>query len=165
MPRKAKNLLFGVLDEQAISVLSVIAGRRLKFGKVTAETSLPKASLFRVLVRLEEGKLVQKTPNAYRLSRAGREVLRLVERLASRQTNATIRRVERRLREMESEFRREGRVFHDDPFWERTAEKPLAEVMAVRGMTGLESLLFQRRFQEEVRHEERALRRGSSPKH
>lgn len=165
MPRKAKNLLFGVFDEQAISVLSVIAGRQLKFREVTAEASLPKASLYRVLVRLEEGKLVQKNPNGYRLSRAGREVLRLVERLASRRTNATIRRVERRLREMESEFRREGRVFHDDPFWERTAEKPLAEVMAVRGMTGLESLRFQHRFQEEVRHEERALRRGSSVKH
>jgi hypothetical protein len=165
MPRKAKNLLFGVLDEQAISVLSVIANRRLKFGELTAEASLPKASLFRVLVRLEEGKLVQKTPNGYRLSRAGCEVLRLVERLASRETNATMRTVERRLREMKSEFQREGRVFHDDRFWERTAEKPLAEVTAVRGMTGLESLHFQHRFQEELRHEERALRRGSSVKH
>ncbi len=164
MPRKAKALLFGVFDEQAISVLSGIGRKRLKFGEVGAETGLPKASVFRVLTRLEEDDLVRKTPRGYRLSRAGAEVLNLVERLASRQTNATIAKVEQRLREMEREYSKEGRLFHDDPLWERTAEKPLAEVMAVLGMSGLESLLFHQRFQEEARHEEQTLRRGSSVK-
>jgi hypothetical protein len=68
------------------------------------------------------------------------------------------------MNELERAYLADRRIFHSDARWERTAEKPLAEVMAMRGMTGIESLLFQQRFQEEVAREEQRLRRAASKK-
>ena len=164
MPRKAKNLLFGVFDEQAISVLAAIGTKELNFASIGKRTRMPKASVFRVLRRLEEAGFVQKTSGGYGISGRGEEMLAFVQKLARRQSDVAMRIVSRRLREMEREYRRERRLFHRDLRWERTAEKPLVEVMAVRDMTSLGSLLFHQRFQVETRDEEQALRRGSQAK-
>ncbi len=165
MPRKATAVIFGVFDERAVSVLTVLDEAALAFGRIRHETGLSKASLFRTLRRLREADLVRATSRGYLLSRSGSEVVRFVDRVTRRQTNAAISSIEQRVGEMEREYRRDRRIFHENPLWERTRDKAMAEVMAVAGLTGEESLLFHQRFQEGVRHEEWRLQRRSSSRH
>lgn len=160
MPRKSREQLFGVFDDQAISILAVLNEGRAKFSELLVQTSLPKASLFRVIQRLERGGIVRKTANGYKETDRGRRVMELVSRIAREERHARAAKVGRRMSQLEREYLADHRIFHSDAKWERTAEKPLLEVMAMRGMTGTESLLFHQRFQEEVVREEQRLRRS-----
>ncbi len=165
MSRRPRFMLFGLFDEQAISVLSAIESGASSFGEMGNKTGLSKASLFRVLTALDESGCMQKTKGRYRLSLLGRQTLTLADKIAARHTDIAIKKASQRLREMKLEYKTEGRVFHSDPLWERTSEKPLAEVLAVHEMTGRESLMFHQKFEEEARNEEHALRRRSSVQH
>jgi len=164
MPRKSKAQLFGVFDEQAISILTVLHRKDSRFSELGNETKLPKASLFRVLERLEHSGIVAKTADGYAQTRRGNRIVKLVSEIAREESWKTTVKVERRMNELKRAYSADHRIFHSDPRWERTAEKPLAEVMAVSGMTGVESLLFQQRFQEEVAREEQRLQLSTSKK-
>lgn len=162
MPRKSKSQLFGVFDEQAISVLVSLSRRKeANFGDLLKETDLSKASLSRVLKRLGQAAIIRKNGHEYAETERGREIVNLTLRIAEWQTHVAITKVGRRLTEMASDYRVERRIFHNDPMWERTGEKALVEVISMRGLTPLESLVFHQRFQEEASREEQKL--GRSP--
>jgi DNA-binding transcriptional ArsR family regulator len=162
MPRKAKNQLFGIFDEQAVSVMVVLLQKKkAKFGELLDETDLSRASLSRILNRLNRGEIVKEVRRGYSETQRGRRVTRLVMEIARAETEKAMANLVRRLRELEREYRADHRIYHGDAKWERTAEKPLMEVIPMRRMTSVDSLLFQQRFQEEAVREEQRLR--SSP--
>ena len=162
MGRGSKGQLFGVFDEQAISLLSVLARKGATFSELLNETRLSRASLFRVLERLEAAGIVGKSGQGYAGTHRGRQILKLVLSIAETHSLRMNANLELRMSEMEQGYLRDHRIFHADTKWERTSEKPLAEVMAMRNMTGTESLLFHQRFQGEVGREERRLRHSTS---
>jgi len=161
MPVGAKNLLFGVFDEQAASVLTVLLHKEAGFTELTKETRLSKASLYRVLSRLEQADAIERTERGYLETRRGRRIMRLFRELGEEDTEKAMAYVGRRLVELQREYRATRRVFHKETDWERTAEKPLIEVLATLKMSPVETLLFHQRFQEEVAREEKKLK--SSP--
>jgi len=161
MGRKIKGQLFGVFDEQAISVLAALTQKDAKFSELLRDTKLSKASLFRVLARLGHAGIVRRTPHGYVRTRAGRELMGLVLRIAKSQERRTLAELDSRVRALERDLDSDHRIFHTDLRWERTLDKPLVEVMATYNMTGTESLLFQQRFQEEAALEEEKLRRSA----
>jgi len=154
--------LFGVFDEQAISLLSVLARKSATFSELLNETRLSRASLFRLLKHLEAAGIVRKSAQGYAGTHRGKQILKLVLSIAETHSLTMRANLEGRMSEMEQDYLRDHRIFHGDTKWERTAEKPLVEVMAMRRMTGTESLLFHQRFQEEVGREERRLRHSTS---
>jgi DNA-binding MarR family transcriptional regulator len=158
MPRKRKAHLFGIFDEQAVSILAVLMIGTTTFGELVEHTGLSKASLSRALKELEGAKLVERRPSGYAENNRGKRIVRLVLQLAQEDSKKTVAAVGRRLSQMEAEYQTNRRLFHSDAKWERTAEKPLVEVMAVRRQMGVESLLFQQRFLKEVTREEEKLR-------
>jgi predicted transcriptional regulator len=162
MPRKAKGYIFGVFDEQAVSVLVVLLHGGADFGRLLGETRLSKASLYRVLERLELAEMVTKDSRGYKETSLGRQIMHIILGAAQAEGGRRMDKVEQRLSEMERDYSTEHRLFHSHVKWERTAEKPLIEVMAVRRMTNIESLLFQQKFQEEVVGEEARLQRSPS---
>ena len=162
MPRKAKNQLFGIFDEQAVSVMVVLLQKKkAKFGELLEETDLSRASLSRILNQLNRAEIVKEVWRGYSETQRGRRVTRLVMGIAETETEKTMASMVRRLGELEREYRADHRIFHRDARWERTAEKPLIEVIPMLRMTSVDSLLFQQRFQEEVVREEQRLQ--SSP--
>ena len=161
MPRKSKNQLFGIFDEQAVSILATLLRKKASFRELVEETKLSKASLFRLLKRLERSQIVKRTGRDYSETQRGRRLILLVLSIAEEESKKALEKVAERVNQIEKEYRANHRVFHSDAKWERTGEKPLIEVVSMRGMTGIESLLFHQRFQEEVVREERWLQ--SSP--
>lgn len=153
MPRKKKERLFGLFDEQAVSILMVLVKRTANFSELVKDTGLSKASLSRTLKALEEAAIAKKTTRGYVATKRGKRIIRLILALAEEDSEKMLTTVGRRLRQMEAEYRSDHRIFHSDPNWERTAEKALMEVIAVRNLTGAESLLFQQRFLEETARE------------
>jgi len=160
MPRKTRGQLFGVFDEQAVSVLVALNGRHLKFSKLIQETGLSKASLSRVVLELERSQVIQKSDEGYLNTSRGKEVVSTVLRIAEEVSSKMMTKVTERLHELMQDYRVNGRVFHNNSMWERTCEKVLIEVMAMKDLTGVQSLLFQQKFQEEARFEEQWLRRS-----
>jgi len=160
LPRKAKRQLLGVVDEQAVSILVALLQKEAAFGQIVRDTRLSKASLSRVLNRLLESGIVERTGLGYRETERGRRIVVWVLKTAEEDSRKAMGRITERLSELEEDYRRHRRIFHSDDKWERTGEKALIEVMAMRNMTGLESLLFQQEFQEEVVREEQWFKRS-----
>lgn len=158
MPKKRKDRLFGLFDEQAISILAVLTTHAAKFGQLIQDTRLSKASLSRILNSLEAAAVVKKAAHGYMATKRGKRIFRLILDFADEDSKKALTAIDRRLCQMEADYYVDGRIFHTDPKWERTAEKPLIEVMPMRSMTGVESLLFQQRFIEEITREEQKLR-------
>ena len=161
MPRRKKELLFGVFEEQAVSILAVLMDQAAKFSELGKQTRLSRASLSRTLKRLQGAELIEKDRAGYKATRRGRRTLRLVLEMAEEESKKTLEAVDRRLNQMDAEYRTHHRIYHDDPKWERTAEKPLIEVMSMRRLTGVQSLLFQQRFLSEIAREEETLRHST----
>ena len=161
MPRRKKEYLFGVFDEQAVSILAVLKSKAGKFSELRKRARLSGASLSRTLKRLEGAELIEKDTAGYKLTRRGQRTLRLVLKMAEEESEKTLEAVGRRLGQMDAEYRTHHRIFHDDIKWERTAEKPLIEVLPMRRLTGVQSLLFQQRFLSEIAREEETLRHST----
>lgn len=158
MPRKSRGQVFGVFDEQAVSVLEVLSQARAKFGALLGETRLSKASLYRVLRELEKARIVKRSNGGYEETVRGKQIMQLVHSIGAEHSTRARANIKQRLSQMEKDYRRNHRVFHSDARWERTSEKPLVEVMAVLHMTGPQSLMFHQTFEEEVMREEQRLR-------
>jgi len=161
MPRRRKEQLFGVFDEQAVSILAVLMGKTAKFSELGKEARLSRASLSRTLKRLEAAELIEKDSAGYKATRRGKRTLRLVLEMAEEESKKTLEAVGRRLNQMDAEYRTHQRIYHGDTKWERTAEKPLIEVVPMRRLTGVQSLLFQQRFLSEIAREEETLRHST----
>ena len=160
MSRRAKRPLLGVFDEQAVSVLAVLLQEEASFTELIDETGLSKASLSRVLKSLRQAQIVKRVREGYRETQRGREIILLVLKIAEEESSKATERFSERFSRLSEEYRATRRIFHTDVRWERTAEKALIEVMSMRNMTGIESLLFQQTFQEEAVREERWLKRS-----
>ena len=160
LPLKAKRHLFGVFDEQAVSILAVLLQEKATFGELVEETRLSRASLSRVLGRLVRSRIVERTDQGYAATQRGRRITLMILGIAEEESEKAMDRITERLSQMDQDYRNNGCVLHSEARWERTREKPLIEVMAVHDMSGAESLLFQQRFQEEALHEEKWLRRS-----
>lgn len=161
MPRRRKEYLFGVFDEQAVSILAVLMGKAARFSELGKQARLSRASLFRTLKRLEGAELIEKDVARYKMTRRGECTLRLVLKMAEEESKKTLEAVGRRLNQMDAEYRRHHRIYHSDTKWERTAEKPLIEVVSMRHLTGVQSLLFQQRFLGEIAREKEKLRHST----
>ena len=162
LPRKAKGRLFGVADEQAVSILVALLQKEATFAELIKETRLSKTSLSNVLKRLLQNQIVERTGLCYANTDRGRRIVAWVLKAAEEESRKAMGKITERLSQLEDDYRKNRRVFHVEDRWERTGEKALIEVVSMRNMTGLESLLFQQKFQEEVVREELWLRSSIS---
>ena len=153
--------MFGVFDEQAVSILAVLMDKAAKFSELGKQTRLSRASLSRTLKHLQGAELIEKDPTGYKATKRGKRTLRLVLEMAEEESKKTLEAVGRRLNQMDAEYRTHQRIYHGDAKWERTAEKPLIEVVPMRRLTGVQSLLFQQRFLSEIAREEETLRHST----